>query len=274
MLDLKSHRWSELAHAYGNAKDIPDLLVQLASSELSAARLDDLLEDLWSKLCHQGSVYTATYAAIPHIAMIAKNQSASEQIQLLCFIGFAETMRKTGFFASIPADIEEGYMDGLHQAGELVISLLSRAWSEEEYKHLIGTLASVRGFHKLGVGIMYLDEHSYCPHCAAIFPSPGYRFFIDEEIFEEGVSEFDEEKHAQLLEWVNKHPRGIVMTIPKDVSKAKLVHMAGCTLITEPKDLSSTLRICAPDMQQLMRWTDQHGYLWKHEQCLICNPGP
>jgi hypothetical protein len=54
--------WSVLHHAYGTAEDIPALLDRAAANDQEA------WSQLWSALCHQGSSYTASYAALPHLA--------------------------------------------------------------------------------------------------------------------------------------------------------------------------------------------------------------
>jgi hypothetical protein len=51
--------WSRVSHAYGTAHDIPALL-DGAGSEPT----DEVLGELWSRLRHQGTVYTASYAAL------------------------------------------------------------------------------------------------------------------------------------------------------------------------------------------------------------------
>lgn len=51
--------WSQLSHAYGTAEDIPGLLDRLEPDPRSP-----VWNDLWSSLCHQGTVYTASYAAL------------------------------------------------------------------------------------------------------------------------------------------------------------------------------------------------------------------
>ncbi|MEV8342671.1 hypothetical protein [Streptomyces niveus] len=60
---------SALTHAYGPADDIPALLRTAGSPD--AARRDPALDELISSLCHQGSIYPATTAAVPFIARLA-----------------------------------------------------------------------------------------------------------------------------------------------------------------------------------------------------------
>jgi hypothetical protein len=51
--------WGTLPHAYGSANDMPGLLRQLSPDPKS-----DVWNKLWSRLCHQGSVYSASFAAL------------------------------------------------------------------------------------------------------------------------------------------------------------------------------------------------------------------
>src|SRR5579863_4771016 len=57
--------WSQLSHAYGEASDVPDMIRALAASDPDNRREE--LDALWSSILHQGSVYTATAAAIPFL---------------------------------------------------------------------------------------------------------------------------------------------------------------------------------------------------------------
>lgn len=54
--------WSGLRHAYGPAEDIPRLLEQLSPDENAK-----VWEDLWSRICHQGTVYSASFAVLPYL---------------------------------------------------------------------------------------------------------------------------------------------------------------------------------------------------------------
>jgi hypothetical protein len=66
MLSLDSPRWSTLQHAYGAASDIPALLRQLPDFPPSEGTKEPWFT-IWSSLAHQGDVYTASFAAVPHI---------------------------------------------------------------------------------------------------------------------------------------------------------------------------------------------------------------
>ncbi|WP_055700038.1 hypothetical protein [Streptomyces silaceus] len=61
--------WAALEHAYGTADDVPELLRAAGSTDPRVR--EDAVEELFSSLCHQGSIYSATVAAVPFVARLA-----------------------------------------------------------------------------------------------------------------------------------------------------------------------------------------------------------
>ncbi|MET9540555.1 hypothetical protein ABZY16_24080 [Streptomyces sp. NPDC006553] len=74
--------WSQLSHAYGSAQDIPALLAHIASEPTP-----ELWSDLWSALCHQGSVYSASFAALPWLADMAETEDRGQAVNALGLAG-------------------------------------------------------------------------------------------------------------------------------------------------------------------------------------------
>jgi len=60
--------WDQLRHAYGSATDIPRLLAAAAGPPSGRDRAWALL---WDRLCHHGSVYSASAAAVPELTRLA-----------------------------------------------------------------------------------------------------------------------------------------------------------------------------------------------------------
>lgn len=60
--------WALLGDAYGSARDIPELLAQ---AKAEANDDGEVWQELWGRLCHQGTVASASYAAIPELAEMA-----------------------------------------------------------------------------------------------------------------------------------------------------------------------------------------------------------
>ncbi|HET6212908.1 MAG TPA: hypothetical protein VFE14_08560 [Micromonosporaceae bacterium] len=65
--------WSGLTHAYGPATDIPDLIRALAATDVEPA--DHALDEIISRLFHQGTVYPATVPAVPFLVELAATGS-------------------------------------------------------------------------------------------------------------------------------------------------------------------------------------------------------
>jgi len=64
--------WAELRDVYGSAAAIPALLADAALTTDWAA---PVWNELWGRLCHQGTVSPASYAALPALAQIAESRA-------------------------------------------------------------------------------------------------------------------------------------------------------------------------------------------------------
>ncbi|MER5510770.1 hypothetical protein ABT052_36400 [Streptomyces sp. NPDC002766] len=94
--------WAALTHAYGSAEDIPGLFARLGGSED-----DKIWSQLWSALCHQGSVYEASWAAMPVLADIARGRAPGEPIQAVLMAGLIATDPDTGEHERYAREIAE-----------------------------------------------------------------------------------------------------------------------------------------------------------------------
>jgi hypothetical protein len=59
--------WHLLSHAYGSAGDVPALLDQIGDFPAEPSWESEPWFSLWSSLYHQGDIYSASLAAVPHI---------------------------------------------------------------------------------------------------------------------------------------------------------------------------------------------------------------
>jgi hypothetical protein len=81
---LKQVPWKDLEHAYGSAQYTPIWLLALLSDQ--AEQREQALDNLWASICHQGSVYEASCAAVPFLIEIlaeVPDQRKSEILALL-----------------------------------------------------------------------------------------------------------------------------------------------------------------------------------------------
>ncbi|MGJ5895653.1 hypothetical protein ACSCBZ_27405 [Streptomyces niveiscabiei] len=75
--------WAHLTHAYGSAADTPGLFARLDGGPGDK----DVWADLWSSLCHQGTVYDASFAALPLLTDIATGRAPGAREEALLMAG-------------------------------------------------------------------------------------------------------------------------------------------------------------------------------------------
>lgn len=143
LLSLESNRWSELEHAYGNASDIPKLLKQLAEVPDSSGNKEPWFT-LWSSLAHQGNVYTASFAAVPHIIYVIAVSPLKVDYNYFQFPAWVELCRIKNN-VSIPKDIAPAYFEALSQLPALVSAVSTREWDDIFLSCILSALAASKG---------------------------------------------------------------------------------------------------------------------------------
>jgi len=142
---MATTRWSELRHAYGAADDIPALLERARTDLRPGSDPASAWFELWSALCHQGDAYTASYAAAPPLARIAKSRREEAQYDALGLIGAIELARLEGRAPSIPSDLADGYEEAKNQARGMIEGLLATKLDDEWRTVFSADLASLSG---------------------------------------------------------------------------------------------------------------------------------
>ncbi len=158
MLALDDPRWSNLAQAYGNAAVIPKLLVDLAASPHQAGPTDEPFFSLWSSLCHQGDVYTASYAATPHIVQIAIHSADPIDFSFFLLPASIEVARQNGRGPAVPAFLAESYATALDKLPQSVAAHQGEAWDRDMLISACAALAIGKGDHAAAEAIMTLDD--------------------------------------------------------------------------------------------------------------------
>lgn len=171
--------WSELRDAYGPADKIPELLDRL-SPDPSA----EVWGELWQRICHQGSVFSASFAAIPYLCRAAASWRPEERPMVLSLAGaiLAGDTQAPQF-----ANMRSSYSDHVAQLRELgAESLNVIAIPPEDLIHLLQATVAFEsstfwatGFDRLAGG----EFEALCPHCETLlFVAIGeYGFFTSYE---------------------------------------------------------------------------------------------
>ncbi|MGW7202155.1 hypothetical protein [Streptomyces sp. NPDC054837] len=184
--------WAELTHAYGSAEDIPGLFAQLGGPDDGK-----VWNDLWSALCHQGSVYEASWAAMPVLADIARGRAPGEPLQAVLMAGLITTDPDPARRERCAHEIEEllGVARGLFAAGHL------------EMGDFVYLQMAVLAFEDAGVwasaleGLLNEEYELECPACEdGLFVAFGsYGHFSVAGDYVTGPGAEDEEGRARLL---------------------------------------------------------------------------
>ena len=144
MLPLDNTLWSELEHAYGKADDIPSLLLMLADLPDSAGESEPWFT-LWSSLAHQGDVYSASFAAVPHVINALASAPERASAVYFQFPAWVEICRvKNG--TPIPTELGEAYFAALKKLPFLVASASDREWDEGFLTITLSAIAASKGY--------------------------------------------------------------------------------------------------------------------------------
>lgn len=85
--------WDQLQHAYGPASDIPPLLRQIAAAR--GPKLFEALEELCSRVLHQGTIYSASPPVARAVLEMLRNAAPREKVMFYGLLaGFADSARK------------------------------------------------------------------------------------------------------------------------------------------------------------------------------------
>lgn len=148
MLALNSPRWSELQHAYGNATNIPELLRQLAHFPSEASSQEEPWFTLWSSLYHQDDIYSASFAAVPHIVEALSANPALASLSFFLLPASIEVARTTAGL-EVPPDIEGDYFLALSRYPQLVSAAAKANWDQSICTAALAAIAVTTGNHSV-----------------------------------------------------------------------------------------------------------------------------
>jgi hypothetical protein len=145
MIALDSPEWDRLQHAYGPASDVPDLLRQLAANPRPMKGDEEPWYSLWSALCHQDDVYTASYAAVPYIVQIALGAKGPIDFSFFLFPARVEIARTRKRGPDISQDLERDYFAALHNLIECVARHAAGDWNISMLLSVLAAIAAAKG---------------------------------------------------------------------------------------------------------------------------------
>lgn len=155
MLALESHRWSGLQHAYGMAGDIPGLLRQL---EAMPAAVDEQepWHSLWSSLAHQGDVYAASFAAVPHVVRALASAPRIADAVYFHFPAWVEICRVRKS-VRVPEELNSAYFEAISRLPSLVAAAAARDWDADFLSCALCAIAAAKGHVAVAEAVLELS---------------------------------------------------------------------------------------------------------------------
>jgi hypothetical protein len=143
LLSLDDPRWSDLWQAYGSGSEIPALLKQLAGVPSSTTQ-DEPWFSIWSALAHQGDVYSASFAAVPHVVEALASAPLTADSAYFQFPAWVEVCRAKKRIA-VPEDLATAYFESLSRLPTLAAAAAARQWDEGFLCCVLAAVAAAKG---------------------------------------------------------------------------------------------------------------------------------
>jgi hypothetical protein len=157
MLSLDDKRWSSLKHAYGEASNIPALLRQLKEFPPYKDYESEPYFSLWSALCHQGDVYTASYAAVPHLVAMLREAPSRAHWSAVLLVCAIEIARANNSGPKIGKEFEPDYLNALAALPQAIAAMSVQRWDEPGTRACAAALAAAKGHPALAEAILELE---------------------------------------------------------------------------------------------------------------------
>ena len=155
VLNLDSPKWSNLTHAYGPATDTPYLLRQLEGLPPSDGNTDPWFS-IWSSLAHQGDVYPASFAAVPHVVRYLARAPSKAPFVFFQFPAWVEICRQKRSLL-VPDDLESAYFAALKQLPSLVAAAADRQWDATFLSCALSAIAAAKGFGSVAEAVLEME---------------------------------------------------------------------------------------------------------------------
>jgi len=151
-ISLDSPRWGELVHAYGQASDVPELLRRVANVPTSANEQEPWFS-LWSALAHQNDVYSASFAAVPHVVRVLATSPMTADSSYFQFPAVVETCSQQKG-VQIPDDLQADYFAALAALPTLVAQAADREWDSGFLACALSAVAAAKGFGNVAEAVL------------------------------------------------------------------------------------------------------------------------
>jgi hypothetical protein len=155
MMDLNDPRWNDLPMAGSDRPRVAQLIRDLECAT-DPAKVSAAWSALWDGLHHQGAVTVGSYAAVPHLVRICRENKARLGWDLFALVALIEECRHVTKNPPMPPEFAEAYCGAIRTMFDFVREAADDDWSELQTQAAAGWLATVKGHRRLGEVILEL----------------------------------------------------------------------------------------------------------------------
>jgi hypothetical protein len=156
---VRMTNWTSLRDAYGAAGPVEALLERADSDDRA------VWDELWSRLCHQGTVQTASYAALPRLAELAARQDPSGYVEPLylatCIVASTDGPEE-------PAAVRAWYADTIRALHEVAEGLVPFAADDTDFIYRVQAVLATESDSVWATRLYALANEELefaCPDC-------------------------------------------------------------------------------------------------------------
>ena len=143
-------------------------LRQRGKVRVSLAGNEEPWYSLWGALAHQGDVFPASFAAVPHVVDALASAPRRAPAIFFHFPAWVEICRKTRG-TTVPQDLEFAYFAALARLPSLVAAAATRPWDDEFTVSALGAIAAVKGNVKVAQAVLELTPTEAERFLASLF---------------------------------------------------------------------------------------------------------
>ncbi|WP_101927246.1 MULTISPECIES: hypothetical protein [Luteimonas] len=157
LLALDDPAWTTLQCAQGDARAIPALLAQLDTAPPEDHWQSEPWQSLWLALCQEGTIHSASFAAVPHI--VDALAAAPERAALSHFVLPASIeLARAAQAVEVPDAVVEGYVTALSRLPLLAGLVASPDWNEALCTAALAATAAATGQHAIAELLLEADD--------------------------------------------------------------------------------------------------------------------
>jgi hypothetical protein len=108
-------------------------------------------------LAHQGDVYSASFAAVPHVVAILATAPDRADFTFFQFPAWVEICRQRNNVA-IPQDLAAAYWEAIARLPQLVAAAANREWDESLLSCALAAVAASKGFASVAEAVLEINS--------------------------------------------------------------------------------------------------------------------